>query len=201
MKNKTYLYLLALLIGLTGCVTERLPPVSLYTLNPDLDAINASAEKEDKADSILMLGRISTTQSFSGTDMLYSDTQISQNSYAYSRWSSSATVMLISVFEEALEKSGHYKAVVPYSSKAQSDLLLESTLFDFSHHINKNGTSEGVLKVSFRLIDSKTRKVIASRMFVSSVPASSTEAPAAVMALNKAATNVIRELIDWLRTA
>ena len=200
MNNRTYLCLLALLIGITGCVTEKLPPVSLYTLNPDLDTIKAAGDRENKSDSILMLGRISSTQSFSGTDMLYRDTQLSQNSYAYSRWNSSATVMLLSAFEEALEKSGQYKAVVPYSSQAQSDLLLESTLFDFSHHINKNGTSEGVLKVSFNLIDSKTRRVIASRMFFSRVPASAANAPAAVMALNKATTNVIRELIDWLRT-
>ena len=41
MKSKTTLCLLALLIGLTGCVTEKLPPVSLYTLDPDLDAIKA----------------------------------------------------------------------------------------------------------------------------------------------------------------
>lgn len=199
MKSKTTLCLLALLIGLTGCVTEKLPPVSLYTLDPDLDAIKAPVVGENKTGKILMLGRISSTQPFSGPEMLYSDAQLKQNSYAYSRWSSPATVMLLSIFEEAIEKSGQYRAVVPYSSQARSDLLLEGTLFDFSHHIKKNGTSEGVVKISFKLIDSKTRKVMASRMFVSSVPASEANAPAAAMALNQAVTNVIRELLDWLK--
>jgi ABC-type uncharacterized transport system auxiliary subunit len=36
-------------------------------------------------------------------------------------------------------------------------------------------------------------------MFVSSVPASEANAPAAAMALNQAVTNVIRELLDWLK--
>ena len=200
MKNKTTLCLLALLIGITGCVTKKLPPVSLYTLNPDLSAIKVSKEREGEA-KILMLSRISSTQPFTSTDLLYSNTQLARNSYAYSRWSSPSTDMLLWVFEEALEKSGQYKAVVPYSSRAQADLLLESTLFDFSHHINKNGSSEGVLKVSFKLIESKTRRVVASRMFVSRVPAASSNAPAAVSALNKAATNVILELLDWLMLA
>ena len=199
MKSKTTLCLLALLIGLTGCVTEKLPPVSLYTLDPDLDAVKAPVAGENTAGKILMLGRISSTQPYSGSEMLYSDAQLRQNSYAYSRWSSPVTVMLLSVFEEALENSGRYRAVVPYSSQARSDLLLEGTLFDFSHHINKNGTSEGILKVSFKLIDSKTRQVITSRMFVSSVAASEANAAAAVMALNQAVTNVIRELLDWLK--
>lgn len=200
MTTKTTLCLLALLIGLAGCVTEKLPPVSLYTLDPDLGAIKTPVAGENKAGKILMLGRISSTQPYSGSEMLYSDAQLRQNSYAYSRWSSPVTVMLLSVFEEALEKSGQYRAVVPYSSQARSDLLLEGTLFDFSHHINKNGTSEGILKISFKLIDSKTRQVMASRMFVSNVPASEANAPAAVMALNQAVTNIIRELLDWLRT-
>ena len=199
MSNRGFFLFVVLFMGLAGCVTGKLPPASIYTLNPDLGAVGASANTEQKPANILMLGRILSTNAFNGTDILYKDARYGQNSYAYSRWGDSPTTMLSLVLQDALEKSGHYNAVVPYSSQSQSDLLLESTLIDFSHHVNDDGTSDGILRISFNLIDNRTKRVIASQEFISSVPASQQNAQAAVAALNKAATFVTRDLIDWLR--
>ncbi len=199
MKNRGFLLLAVLFIGISGCVTEKLPPISSYKLYPDLDVFHPPLNAEQKPANILMLGRIHSIHAFSGTDMLYTDAQYGQNSYAYSRWSDSPTTMLLLIFQEALEKSGRYIAVVPYSSQSKSDLLLESTLFDFSHRINENGTSDGILRMRFDLIDNKTKRVIASRDFVSIVPATQLNAQGAAAALNKAVTILTLDLIEWLR--
>jgi len=199
MNNRGIFLLAVLSIGLSGCVTKKLPPTSTYTLNPDLGVVNLSATTDQKTNSILMIGRIRSTHAFSGTDIIYTDARFGQNSYAYSRWSDSPTTMLLHVFQEALEKSRLYIAVVPYSSQSNSDLLLESTLFNFSHRINDDGSSDGILRMRFNLIDNKTKKVIASREFVSKVPVTQQNAQAAVAALNKAVARVTQDLIDWLR--
>ena len=199
MKNRGFLLLAVLLIGGAGCVSEKLPPISTYTLSPELDVFYPPLTIEQKPSNILMLGRIRSSHAFSGREILYSDARYGQNSYAYSRWSDSPTSMLLFTFQEALERSGRYIAVVPYSSQSTSDLLLESTLFDFSHSINDDGTSDGILRIQFNLIDNNTKRVIASRDFLSSVPVSTPKnASGAVAALNKAVTIVTQELIDWL---
>ncbi|MFT6985669.1 MAG: cholesterol transport system auxiliary component [Psychromonas sp.] len=200
MKNRDFILLAALLIGVTGCAGEKLPPVSTYTLSPELNTFQLSKSSEAKPASILMLGRIRSTHLFNGRDIIYSDARYGQNSYAYSRWSDSPTTMLLLIFQEALEKSGRYVAVVPYSSQSESDFLLESTLFDFSHSINDDGTSSGIIRMRFSLIDKNTNRVIASRDFVATVPvALPMNASGAVAALNKAVIIVTQELIDWLK--
>ncbi len=199
MKNRDFFLPAVLLIGLAGCAGEKLPATATYNLSPDLNAFHPSLNTEQKPTHILMLGRIHGTHLFNGREIIYSDARYGQNSYAYSRWSDSPTVMLLLIFQEALEKSGRYLAVVPYSSQSLSDLLLESTLFDFSHRINDDGTSDAILRMRFNLIDNNTNRVIASRDFVASVPvASPKNASGAVAALNKAVTIVTQELIDWL---
>lgn len=88
--------------------------------------------------------------------------------------------------------------VVPPTSVSKADFLLESTLLDLSHHIDDDGTSEGVIRVRFYLINNTTRTVTATKEFVSRVPITTQNAKGAVEALNKAATNVARELVTWL---
>jgi len=200
MKNRKLLLLAVLLLGLAGCAGEKLPPIQTYSLSPDLDSLQLSKNREAKPASILMLGRISSAHVFNGSEIIYSEPGYGQNSYAYSRWSDSPTTMLLLIFQEALEKSGPYLAVVPYSSQSKSDFLLESTLLDFSHRINSDGTSDGLIKLRFNLIDNNTNRVIKSRDFVSSVPVTSAmNASGAVIALNKAVAVVTQELIDWLK--
>lgn len=88
--------------------------------------------------------------------------------------------------------------MVPPTSVSEFDLLLESVLLDFSHHINDDGTSDGVVRVCFYLVDNKTGTVTATKEFVSKVSAPSQNAQSAAAALNKAATNVARDLVAWI---
>jgi len=198
MKNKSFAIWISLFVGLAGCAIRDHTPVSTYTLNPAPAAVGQSEGSERNAASTLMLGQIRSSRAFSCEDIIYTDPQYGQNSYTYSCWSDSPTRMLLLILQEALEKSGQFKAVVPYSSLSQADLLLESTLFDLSHRINEDGTSDGIIKVHFNLVNIKTRKVIASQEIASSVQVATKNAEGAVAALNKAASLVTQDLIDWL---
>jgi cholesterol transport system auxiliary component len=197
MKN-SFRLIFVLLCLLAGCATKSVPPAHIYTISPEWGDISIQAEGGKKGTLIIKLAPVRATRALTGTEILYTNARYSRNSYAYSRWSDAPVRLLQTVFQVALEENGRFGAVVPPTSASKADLLLESTLFDFSHHIKGDGTSEGVVRVRFYLIDNTTKTVTATKEFASRVPASSQNARSAAAALNKAATNVARNLVSWL---
>ena len=183
---------------LAGCATKTVPPADIYTISPEWDSNSAQEETENKNSTIIKIALVRGTRALTGTEILYTDARYGQNSYAYSRWSDAPVRLLQILFQVAVEKSGWFGAVVPSTSASEADLLLESTLYDFSHHINDDETSDGVIRIRFYLIDNTTKTVTATKEFVSCVPASLQNAQGAATALNKAATNVARDLVSWL---
>ena len=197
MKNSFYM-IFVLFFLLAGCVTKSVPPAHIYTISPERGDSRAPAEREKKCSLIIKLAPVRATRALTGTEILYTDARYGWNSYAYSRWSDAPVKLLQTYFQVALEESGQFGAVVPPTSVSEADLLLESTLLDLSHHIKDNGTSEGVVRVRFYVIDNTTRTVTATKEFASRVPASSQNAQGAASALNKAAKNIAHDLVSWL---
>ena len=197
MKNSFYM-IFVLFCLLAGCVTKSVAPADIYTISPEWGDSRVQTEREKKSPLIIKLAPVRATRAFTGAEIIYTDARHGRNSYAHSRWSDAPVRLLQTLFQVALEENGRFGAVVPSTSASEADLLLESTLFDFSHHINDDGTSDGVVRVRFYLIDNTTKTVTATKEFVSRVPASSPNAKSAAAALNKAATNVARDLVSWL---
>jgi cholesterol transport system auxiliary component len=197
MRNNVYLILVFSCL-LTGCLTKTDPPADVYTISPEWNNHRTQVDRQKKSPLIIKLSPIRATQAFTGTEILYSDSQYSWNSYVYSRWNDTPVKLLQTLFQINIEESGLFKAVVPPTSVSKADLLLESTLLNLSHHINNDGTSEGIIRIRFYLIDNTTRTVTATKEFVSKVAASAKNAKGAVGALNKAATNVAHDLVTWL---
>ena len=183
---------------LAGCTTKSVPPADIYTISPEWESSRAQKETENKNSTIIKMAFVRGTRAFTGTEILYTDARYGRNSYAYSRWSDAPVRLLQILFQVVLEENGWFGAVVPPASASEADLLLESTLYDFSHHINDDGTSDGVVRVRFYLIDNTAKTVTATKEFVSKVQAASKNAQGAATALNKAATNVARDLVSWL---
>ncbi|MDL1964969.1 MAG: ABC-type transport auxiliary lipoprotein family protein [Deltaproteobacteria bacterium] len=183
---------------LAGCATKSVPPASIYTISPEWDSTRAQEETGKKNSTIIKMALVRGTRSLTGTEILYTDARYGRNSYAYSRWSDAPVRLLQILFQVALEESGWFGAVVPPTSASEADLLLESTLYDFSHHIKDDGTSDGVVRVRFYLIDNTAKTVTATKEFMSCVAAAPQNAQGAASALNKAATNVACDLVSWL---
>jgi len=197
MKNSFYM-IFVLFCLLAGCMTKSIAPANIYTISPEWSDSRARAEREKKSPLIIKLAPVRATRAFTGAEIIYTDAQYSQNSYACSRWSDAPVRLLQTLFQVALEENDRFGAVIPPTSASKADLLLETTLFDFSHHINDDGTSDGVIRVRFYLIDNRTKMVTATKEFTAMVSASSQNARSAAAALNKAATNVARDLVSWL---
>lgn len=197
MKNSFYM-IFVLFCLLTGCATQSVPSADIYTISPEWGESSVRAEGEEKGRLVIKLAPVRATRAFVGSEIIYTDEQYDWNSYAYSRWSDAPVRLLQTLFQVALEKSDLFGAVLPPTSVSEAELLLESTLLDLSHHIKDDGTSEGVVRVRFYLINNSTKTVTATKEFVSRVPASSQSAQGAAGALNKAAINVAGDLTRWL---
>ncbi|ATX81404.1 cholesterol transport system auxiliary component [Mariprofundus ferrinatatus] len=196
MRNSISVTLILLsLCLLSGCATRNVPPADIYTISPERAE---NSQHPEPGQLIIKLAPMRTTRAFSGTEILYSDAEHALNSYAYSRWSDAPVRLLQVLFQLALEESGRFAAVIPATSASEAHLLLESTLYDFSHHIHADGTSSGVIRARFYLIDYANKTVIATKEFISTVPAASKNAQSATAALNRAATNVARDYVAWL---
>lgn len=195
MKNKTYTLPLLFCL-LTACISQSLPPANVYTISPEWD--NPTIKQSLSNELVIKLAPVRATQEFTGTQIFYKDSQYERNSYAYSRWNDSPVRLLLTLFHVGIENSGLFKAMVPSTSVSKADLLLESTLLEFSHHIKSNDRSEGVVRVRFYLIDNRSKRVISTKEFVSRVGAITENAHGGVDALNKATINIAKQLVNWL---
>ena len=169
--------------------------MSEYNLAPEQQ--NPVQETERKPVSI-KLSPIVASQAFSSTDLYYVDGRFGQNRYAYSRWGDAPVRMLQIVLQDGLEQSGLFRAILPSSSMVRADFRLEATLFDFTHHIRADGSSEGVVRMRFYLLDNRYGKLLGSQQFVSRIPADSNDARGGVIAINTAVAEILQGLIFWL---
>ena len=195
-----YFLVLAILIVFTltaGCTVQKLPPVEIYTLEPEWSQ-SVPARTEKKGSVIIQIAPVRGGGAFATTDILYSDRRNSQHSYAYSRWREAPVRSMQTVLEVAVEKSGLFQAVLPPTSVSGADLLLESTLLEFGHVLGEEGGSAGVVRVRFHLIDNRSRRVIATKELMSTVETVTSDARGATTAINQAAIHVAGDLGDWL---
>ncbi len=117
--------------------------------------------------------------------------------YLYSRWSDSLNRMMLSVVVESLQSSGIFKDVIDYTSNSASDYSLETTIYDFRHQI-EGDSSYAYLKIGFRLLSSKTNRIIKSRIFEYKEECSQTNASGFVKALKEINKKMARDLILWI---
>ncbi len=131
-------------------------------------------------------------------NLLYQQNELMQLPYAYSSWSDTPNNMLTFLFVSCTGRSSAFSSVLPSHSSARADFLLESTLLEFYHHINSDGTSEGRMSMKFYLIDLSSNLVIATREFHQQISARTQNARGGVEALNSASKILALDLTRWL---
>lgn len=181
----------------TGCTLQNLPPVEIYTLEPDWSQSDP-VQPEKKGSVILQIALVRGAAVFATTDILYTDRRNSQHSYAYSRWRDAPVKSMQTLLEVAVGKSGLFRAVLPSTSASRADLLLESTLLEFGHVLGEDRASEGVVRMRFHLVDNSSKRVVATQELMATVKTVTADARGATMAINQAAIQVAGDLVAWL---
>jgi len=198
---KKYCLLLSILIVLLtgGCSMKTPHAIDIFTLKH-----NTVLDKKHPAvfpDKVLKVALAQSTKEIKTKKILYTKTPYKREAYAYSRWSDTPNHMIEQFLVTTLNRNRLFKAVLPASSIAKSDFILESNIEDFYQLFDKENHSFAVVKISFFLIDQKDKKIVSKHTINSKVPAPSLDAKGGVKAFNDTLDQISKKLIYWLKNS
>ena len=113
--------------------------------------------------------------------------------FAHNEWIDTPARMLAPLIVTAVESSGAFRAVVQTPSPAASEMRLDTEILRLQHEFLQ-APSQVRFTLKAYLVDSATRRVIASREFESAVPAAGEDPRGGVVAANRAVQNVLDAL-------
>lgn len=191
---KYLFYLTAIALLFTGCSVIR-PATYEYTILP---SYTQSGENTNPIKAALKLSSTRSIASLASTQLYYLKETSHIDAYLYSRWSDTPSSMIDRSLYTSMQNQHLFETLIPATSSATADLILESDLNAFYHRFLDNSTSEGFIDITYRLIDQKTKKTIASKRFIATQPAPSANAKGGVAALGTATHNLSNQCIAWL---
>lgn len=183
-----------LMILLAGCST-KLTPLRSYTLQtPEVSSIY----KDGYQNKTIKVMQPQSLKEVMSRRMHFSYSPTEQGTYLNSKWSNDLGKLVQGILIDTLQSSGMFKGVVSYASTAKADYRLESTVYDFSHHVRGNA-SYAIVSIQFTLVSTHTGNLIKSRRFSYHEATKSTDAEGYVEATNRAVESLSSDLLLWLK--
>ena len=116
--------------------------------------------------------------------------------YKGAGWSDPAPVLLRNRLLDAFRSDGRVAALSTDDKQLQADFELDSELRAFQSEY-RDGRPEVVVRLDARLVDTGSRRIVASRSFELGVAASDPAVPAVVQAFGVASDRLAAEVLDW----
>ncbi|MBL0721519.1 MAG: membrane integrity-associated transporter subunit PqiC [Sulfurovum sp.] len=185
---------LILIIFLYGC-SSKLTPILTYSLNPKIDI--KEYKRSIYKNSTIKVAYPTSIDGLIGKRMKYSYSESEQGLYNNARWSSPSGRLLINIFIKALNKSQKFESVLGYTSLVNTDYLLESEIYEFSHKI-RGEKSLAVVSMKFNFINMSNNMLIKSKKFQYQIPTDSFDAEGYTKATKKALIKISLDMLDWL---
>ena len=190
---KKFLFIVSLFV-LSGCSLKEAAPLKVYTLNSgNVTPVTYS----DHRNKTIKVSYPQTLKEQLSNKMNYSYSSSERGEYQNSQWSNNAGKLIQGNIIQILVQSRTFKAVLPYESTAGEDLRLESSVFDFSHHI-RGEASYAVVSIQFSLINTFSGKLIKTKRFSYKENTPTLDAKGYVEATNRAMVRLSRDLVAWL---
>jgi len=137
---------------------------------------------------------------FDSPRMLYLRQADQIEHFAHSEWIDTPARMLAPRIVSAVESSGAFRAVVQTPSAAAGEMRLDTEILRLQHEF-LSAPSRVRFTLRAYLVESETRRVIASRVFDAAVPAASEDAYGGVAAANRAVQTVLESLSAFCAAA
>jgi len=180
---------------LSGCSFKEAPVMKVYSLVvPSVSPVSHAAYRN----KILKVSYPIALNEKLNDNMYYSYSLSDRGAYLNSRWSNDAGRMIQGSIIQVLSKAKLFKVVVPFASDVEENLRLESTVFDFSHHV-RGEASYAVVSIQFTLMNAETGKLVKARRFSYREPTATIDAKGYTDATNRIMQKLSRDLIAWLR--
>jgi len=121
------------------------------------------------------------------------------SAYQGVRWSDRAPLLLRDRLIDAFLDDGRLKAVSSDETRLQADLELDGDLRAFNSEY-QNGRPVVRILFEARLVDSSSRRILASQRFEANQAAGDTSVPAVVSAFGLAGDQLARDVLQWTLT-
>ena len=180
---------------LFGC-TATTPSVNEYTLLSSKTIQPTTIPLSSKSLSVSLSKSI---PSLSTKNLIYLRENGETGAYLYSRWNDTPTALIQRSLITSLYENALFTSLSSSNSLAQADWVLESDLDAFYHRFTHT-KSEGYIDITYRLIDTRTKRLLGSKRFSISSPAPTMDATGGVDALQKATHELNTQCILWLTT-
>lgn len=188
--------LLLIVVLLAGCagLTGPRSDFTIYALNPPLSHSEATA-----LDWQLVIETPQASDLLDSLRIVVAPDGNERQVYRGARWVERAPELLQSNWLRALEADGRLPGVARAGSGVRADLFLASDLIAFQASDTVHSPRVEI-EVNLRLIDPRTRRILARTRLRAQEPAESAEVGAAVRAFDVAIGRLNTELIDWVLT-
>lgn len=133
---------------------------------------------------------------FDSQRIIYTRDTYKLDYFAHSEWIDTPARMLMPIIVAAIENNNAFRAVVPTPSAAAGDLRLDTEILRLQHDFTES-PSRARFTLRAYVVDSATRRVLATREFDESVAASSEDPYGGVVAANRAAQIAMVKLADF----
>ena len=188
---RKFIYILISLLFFSGCIPKTTHTLKSYDLSVDADT--KSYRKYNK----VLLVKYPTVLGAIGGSRIYYKRDGVTSYYLYSTWSKSLSRLIYKDILENLQKSNRFKEVVGYDSSANANLILEISVVNFYHIVDKD-SSYALITFSVKLIDARSYNVIKSKMFEYKKPLNEANAKSFVATSREVIKEFIRDLINFL---
>ncbi len=135
-----------------------------------------------------------------GSDMLYSRGDTELHRFAWHRWADAPARLLEPLLVRAAERSGCCRQVVPPGVPAQAELRLDTRLLELQQRF-AGDRCEVRLAVRVLLLDNRSGRVIASRLFRYGAPCASPDPVGGARTANLLVARFLEALQGFLASA
>ena len=119
------------------------------------------------------------------------------SSYANSRWSDPAPVLLRNRLLDGFQRDGRVTLLSSDDTNLQADYELGGQLQAFQSEYRGNAL-EVVIRLDARLVRGSDQRILASRRFEVRQPVSDTQVPGVVAAFGQAGDQLNKQVVDWV---
>lgn len=196
MKKIHFVAIVFLLTGIfTGCVPKVETSKSINYLR--LSEVTVEPFEKPVFDTV-KIKNISGADYIFHRDFIYSYKEGFYNRYAFHKWHETVANQIENLLFVALKKSNLFKNALSKNSIGKANYLLEAEIFTFEQILLDNMSLVKV-EMNINLIDAKSDKIIASKMFASKIETKKATAESALFGYNKAMTQIVNEIFLWLK--
>jgi cholesterol transport system auxiliary component len=184
---------LALAAGCGAIAPVLAPQPAFYSLTGAPNAATPAPQHAAVAAPTLIVTPPYAAAGFDSQRIMYLRQANQLEYFAHNEWIDTPARMLTPLIVAAVERSGAFRAVVQAPSPAAGEMRLDTEILRLQQEF-LGAPSHVRFTLRAYLVESKTRRVIASREFEAAVPAASEDPYGGVVAANRAVQTVLESL-------